>query len=141
MAEEDIMKEVCKNPSQHVCITGGEPLLQDLSKLLNLLGFFYKHLETNGTLPLPEGFNFDYICISPKEIDINLNILRASEIKVLCGPGGWEERVDFFRKRHPRVSLQPLSTYQIYTDRAIKYVKKHPGVRLSIQVHKLIGER
>jgi len=51
-----------------VCITGGEPLLQDVSRLVDLLHYDYHkvHIETNGTIipkKLPE---IDVWTISPK---------------------------------------------------------------------------
>ena len=57
MTEEDIVSEVCTYPAHHVVLTGGEPLLQLTSTLVDSL---HRHgmtvqIETNGTLPLPEG--------------------------------------------------------------------------------------
>ncbi|MDY6985399.1 MAG: radical SAM protein [Candidatus Thermoplasmatota archaeon] len=59
MREEEIVDRICGLGCKRVCITGGEPLLQDispLSKKLRAKGFWTK-LETNGSLPLAGDFD------------------------------------------------------------------------------------
>ena len=46
---EDIVKEVSKYNTEWVCITGGEPLLQDIEPLIKKLQYKIS-LETNGTI-------------------------------------------------------------------------------------------
>jgi len=56
MSDGEISDTVSGLGCRRVCITGGEPLLQDVRSLCNLLrseGFHVK-LETNGSLPLKE---------------------------------------------------------------------------------------
>ena len=65
-----------------VC-TGGEPLLQVDAPLIDALhaeGFTIA-IETNGTLPVPEGI--DWVCVSPKA-DAELVVTRGDELKVSC---------------------------------------------------------
>lgn len=51
MSPEEIYGEIKKLRYRRVCLTGGEPLLQnDLGKLLNLLADYIATIETNGSV-------------------------------------------------------------------------------------------
>ena len=52
MTEVEILQEVQRLNRKVVCLTGGEPLLQDVSLLLELLSYhgFYTVIETNGSM-------------------------------------------------------------------------------------------
>jgi len=74
VSEEEIWTEVRRLPqTTWICITGGEPLLQDLERLLDVIyrrskGRKAVSIETNGTI-IPNGgwLNFiDLLTISPK---------------------------------------------------------------------------
>ena len=52
MSPENIMKKINKFGIKRVCITGGEPLLQDLGGILDLLDSYSVSIETNGTLDI-----------------------------------------------------------------------------------------
>lgn len=117
-------------------------------------------IETNGTLPVSE--LLDYICVSPKplsyakggkKIEYNLDTLeRADEIKLVVG---WtsveeiEEQVDYFSTINPcaQIFLSPLTAFPgntlipEFTEKAVELVKRMPGVKLSMQVHKWLGIR
>jgi len=57
MSVEEIMKKISKYPCKHVCITGGEPLLQknNLDLIQTLVNKKYKiSIETNGSLSIEE---------------------------------------------------------------------------------------
>ena len=66
--EADIVKRVEQSGAEWVCITGGEPLEQDLSKLVIML----KHrginiqIETSGMYYDPIVKKMDWVCCSPK---------------------------------------------------------------------------
>jgi 7-carboxy-7-deazaguanine synthase (Cx14CxxC type) len=64
--------------SKYVVFTGGEPLLQldtALIASMHRLGFTIA-IETNGTLPVPDGV--DWVCVSPK-MGSELVVLRGNE--------------------------------------------------------------
>ena len=66
MSEDEIVAEASRHKPRHIVITGGEPALQLTESLVDKLhaaGFFIQ-VETNGTLPLPEGI--DWVTCSPK---------------------------------------------------------------------------
>lgn len=54
-----LLKEIRKFPCTNICITGGEPLLQqkELKKLVEQLPEYYIEIETNGTV-IPDTFLF-----------------------------------------------------------------------------------
>ena len=64
---KEIVNDVLKSPAEIIVITGGEPLMHDLTELTTNLKEYDKkiHLETSGTHPLSG--NFDWICFSPKK--------------------------------------------------------------------------
>jgi len=66
----EVDEEVIVKSLKHfnVCITGGEPLLQDISRLVDLLHYDYRkvHIETNGTIVPEELPDADVWTISPK---------------------------------------------------------------------------
>jgi organic radical activating enzyme len=68
MREEDIVKEIC-HPL--MILTGGEPMLQNVAKLLEMcqLTKIEVHVETNGTLRPPAAYyeNVAFWSVSPKE--------------------------------------------------------------------------
>lgn len=91
---KQIFYKIQENNNNIICFTGGEPLLQKeyLFKLIKLCGIKYSfHLETNGDLIKTEQsiFDildyFDYICISPKDIN------TANRIYNLFSSAGFTE--------------------------------------------------
>lgn len=88
---------------KRVVITGGEPLVQDIRPLVNVLRSYHYliHLETNGTLPTD--CRLDWVTVSPKTKKLNESILwKCSEIKFLCGNKGWEDLIDSVLNRYDR---------------------------------------
>ena len=66
--EEDIVKRAKQHNAKWVCITGGEPLEQDLTKLVTLLkqNGIKTQLETSGMYYSPIVKEMDWVCCSPK---------------------------------------------------------------------------
>ena len=125
-----------------VVCTGGEPLLQldaPLVEALRAAGFEVA-IETNGTQPLPPG-GIDWICVSPKA-GTELVVRAGNELKLVYPqPGAEPERYTELEFEH--FFLQPMDgPHRIENTRlAADYCMRHPGWRLSLQVHKLIGIR
>lgn len=124
---------------RYVVCTGGEPLLQLDTPLIDALHRtgFEVGVETNGTRDAPEGI--DWICVSPKA-DAELKLRHGNELKLVYPQVGVPpERfadldfVHFF--------LQPLddANREANTKAATDYCLAHPQWRLSLQTHKLIG--
>ena len=124
---------------RYVVCTGGEPLLQIDTTLIDALHTrdFEIGIETNGTLKPPGGI--DWICVSPKAgADFVLN--RGDELKLVFPQEGAEpERYSALEFRH--FFLQPMDgpSRNANTKAATAYCLAHPQWRLSLQTHKLIG--
>jgi 7-carboxy-7-deazaguanine synthase len=122
-----------------VVCTGGEPLLQLDSKLLQALhgeGFEIA-VETNGTLPPPDGV--DWLCVSPKA-GAELVVTSGDEIKLVFPQAGAEpDQFEQLGFRH--YFLQPMDgpDREANTAAALQYCLAHPRWRLSLQTHKLLG--
>jgi 7-carboxy-7-deazaguanine synthase len=126
-------------PAPLVVCTGGEPLLQLDSALID--AFHAKGLEiaveTNGTLPAPAGL--DWICVSPKA-DAALSQTGGQELKLVYPQEGVDP-ARFEGLGFQRFSLQPMDGPNLAanTQAAIAYCLAHPRWRLSLQTHKMIG--
>jgi 7-carboxy-7-deazaguanine synthase len=122
-----------------IVLTGGEPMLQVDAALITALharGFTIA-IETNGTLPVPRAI--DWICVSPKA-GADLKQRSGDELKLVYPQAGLDpQAVEDLAFTHRY--LQPMDgpDAQANTDRAIAYCKAHPGWRLSVQTHKLLG--
>ncbi|SMF61330.1 7-carboxy-7-deazaguanine synthase [Allosphingosinicella indica] len=122
-----------------VVITGGEPMLQLDAALIDALhdrGFEIA-VESNGTLPAPPGI--DWLCISPKagsEV-----VQRSGDELKLVWPQAGMEPADLLRWDFAHFLIQPMDCAKGDAARqaAIAYVMAHPGWRLSLQTHKLLG--
>ena len=166
MTEPEIVKEVIRldrewnrcnpawNDCGHVCITGGEPLLQLGYGLINALhrADYNIHIETNGTQPVPA--MIDWVTLSPKEDVPGLKgngtvvLERANEVKPVYDGTLSQERLNYWSEfPAPWHFLQPCDTGDPEKNRAllgqtIDYVQSHAGLwRLSLQTHKLLNIR
>jgi len=87
---DDLMRWA--HPYQHVCLTGGEPLDQDLEPLCDfrraypMLSPEMFHIETSGTKPFDFPHDTFWVCVSPKPGFHESIVLEADEIKVIV-PG------------------------------------------------------
>jgi 7-carboxy-7-deazaguanine synthase (Cx14CxxC type) len=122
-----------------VVLTGGEPLLQLNSPLIDALHArgFEIAVETNGTIPTMDGIN--WLCVSPKA-GAALKQKSGDELKLVypqtgIDPAGFES-LPF---RH--FFLQPMDgpNREANTQAALRYCLDHPQWRMSLQTHKLLG--
>jgi 7-carboxy-7-deazaguanine synthase (Cx14CxxC type) len=126
---------------RYTVLTGGEPLLQLDTALLDALHArgFAVAIETNGTIEVPEGV--DWICVSPKA-GAELVVRRGHELKLVYPQTGAQPE-DFAGLAFARFSLQPMDGPDVAdnTARAVDYCLRHPQWRLSLQTHKTLGIR
>ena len=122
-----------------VVVTGGEPLLQLDSALIDALHVrgFAIAVETNGTLPAPEGI--DWLCVSPKagtEI-----VQRSGDELKLVWPQAGIDPAELAGWDFDHFLIQPMDCTegQSALDRSIAFVMANPGWELSLQTHKLLG--
>lgn len=122
-----------------VVITGGEPMLQLDSKLVEALHSrgFRVAVETNGTLPAVGGI--DWVCVSPKA---GTEVVQRSgnELKLVWPQNGIDpaelESWDF---EHFLIQPMDCPDRQAAVDCAIRLAMERPLWRLSLQTHKLLG--
>lgn len=126
---------------RYIVITGGEPMLQIDQPLIDALHAqgFEIAVETNGTLPVPEGI--DWICVSPKA-GADWVQRRGHELKLVYPqPGLMPEAVEALADlQFDHWLLQPMDGLlrQQNTRRAIDLCQAHPRWRLSLQTHKIL---
>jgi 7-carboxy-7-deazaguanine synthase (Cx14CxxC type) len=124
-----------------VVLTGGEPLLQVDSALIDELHrrSFMIAVETNGTIEPPPGL--DWICVSPKG-STDLKIRAGHELKLVF-PQEDAPPERFASLCFERFSLQPMDGLDqvANTAQAVEYCLAHPQWRLSLQTHKYLGIR
>ena len=125
----------------YVVCTGGEPLLQLDTPLIDALheAGFEVGVESNGTLPAPAGI--DWLCISPKG---RAGVVQTSgnELKLVFPQVEPEAQPAMFAAMNfDHFFLQPLDCAErdAHTQSVIQYCLAHPQWKLSLQSHKLIG--
>ncbi len=127
--------------TRYVVCTGGEPLLQldtALIESLHAVGFEIA-IETNGTIVPPPGL--DWICVSPKA-GAEFNLRQGNELKLVFPQEGAAPE-KFIDLPFAHFFLQPMDgpARAANTELAVAYCLEHPQWRLSLQTHKLLGIR
>ena len=127
--------------SEHrmVVCTGGEPLLQLDTEVVDALHArgFYVAVETNGTQPAPAGI--DWTCVSPK-IGAPLKLTTGDELKLVYPQaGGDPEQFKHLDFSSFRISPMDGPNIRENTAAAVEYCLKRPQWRLSLQTHKYLG--
>jgi len=128
-----------------IVITGGEPLMHDLTMLTKALhkGGFAINIETSGSSPLSG--EIDWICLSPKKFKAPLPELipMADELKIVVfnkTDFTWAEQFAAQVSPDCKLFLQPeWDKREQMTPLIVAYIKKHPQWQLSLQTHKYIG--
>lgn len=122
-----------------VVCTGGEPLLQLDAVLIEALHAreFDIAVETNGTLPAPEGL--DWITVSPKGTS-EVVLREGHELKLVYPQAGLDP-ARYEDWNFERFSLQPMDGPRMMENAqaAFDYCTANPKWSLSLQTHKWIG--
>ena len=139
-------------PTQWVCLTGGEPLLQNIGRLVRALKAenFKIQVETNATLSPPLGVN--WYTISPKPPDYFFKPeykKKAKEVKMVVTKGFDLDVLRKLRQAFPEkipLLLQPQSNSRSSGERALSLLKRAlkdgmENIRLTAQIHKIFGWR
>lgn len=138
----DACSEAERRGVPYVVFTGGEPLLQLGSALIEAMherGFEIA-LETNGTLPVPSGI--DWLCVSPKGLT-ELVVTQGDELKLVYPQSdNRPERFAALDFRHfylQPMDRQPLGGNGTTIGDTVAYCLAHPQWQLSLQTHKIAG--
>lgn len=131
--------------SETVVVTGGEPLMWDMSLLTQKLKDNNKrvHIETSGAYALTG--TWDWICLSPKKNKLPTETVyaAANELKVII-----HNKHDFVfaEEQATKVNgnatlfLQPeWSKREEMTPLIVDYVMNNPKWRISLQTHKFLN--
>lgn len=141
---EEILLDVKKYPAEIVVITGGEPLMYELTELTSALQEenFKTHLETSGAYLLSG--SWDWICFSPKKFKKPLAevAVKADELKVIIynkSDFSWAEEHTKTVSGNCKLFLQPeWSRREEVTPLIIEYIKQNPQWEVSLQIHKYL---
>ena len=124
-----------------VVITGGEPMLQLDSALIDALhgeGFRIA-VESNGTLPATPGI--DWLCISPKA-GSEIVQRRGDELKLVWPQQGIDPAaLEDWGFTHFLVQPMDCVDRAAALDASIALAMERPKWRLTLQAHKIIGLR
>jgi 7-carboxy-7-deazaguanine synthase (Cx14CxxC type) len=122
-----------------VVCTGGEPLLQLDTPLIDALHArgFRIAVESNGTVPAPEGI--DWLCISPKagaetvqRSGDELKLVFPQPALMPDAVAGWDFKHHFVQPMDGPAQRENIAA-------AIQWCLENPRWRLSLQTHKLTG--
>ncbi|MEM9834585.1 MAG: 7-carboxy-7-deazaguanine synthase QueE [Bacteroidota bacterium] len=140
----EIVEEATQYPSRLAVITGGEPLIYDLTVLTQELkqqGFSI-NIETSGTHLLSG--QLDWVCFSPKKFKAPLPEIyeRAHELKIIIynrSDFRWAEQFAEKMNAQCQLYLQPeWSVAEKRLPQIIEYIKQNPKWRISLQTHKFM---
>lgn len=142
------IEKIVENASVHadtVVVTGGEPLMWDMTPLTERLKEknMRVHIETSGAYELSG--TWDWICLSPKKNKLPTQVVydNAHELKVIV-----YNKHDFIfaEEQAARVNknailfLQPeWSKREEMTLLIVEYVMNNPKWRVSLQTHKYLN--
>ena len=125
--------------SRLVVITGGEPMLQLDSFLVDALHSrgFRIAAETNGTLEAAPGI--DWLCVSPKAgTDV---VQRSGDELKLVWPQDGIDPVELERWSFDHFLVQPMDCErrEEAIEAAVRLAMERPRWRLTLQAHKVVG--
>jgi 7-carboxy-7-deazaguanine synthase len=144
IAVGDLVEAAVASKAPFVVITGGEPLLHDLTALTHALhnAGLVIHLETSGSSPMSG--SFDWVTLSPKRFKAPVDSVyqHVNELKVVVVNKKDFDWAEMHAERCPEgtvLLLQPEwdspKTMPWITD----YVMQHPKWGVSLQTHKFLG--
>ncbi len=141
---EELVSEVSQSKAELIVITGGEPLMYDLTYLTEQLRATGKrlHIETSGVYPVTG--QWDWICFSPKKFKKPRQefYYKSDELKVVIyhpSDLNWAEGHAAQMESETELFLQPeWSKRNLMMPLIVDYVKSSPKWRVSLQTHKYL---
>ena len=141
---EIIIEHVIESKTPAVVVTGGEPLIYNLTYLTALLKKqnIKTYIETSGAYNLSG--DWDWICLSPKKTMLpkEENYSAANELKIIVFNKHdfiWAEEQANKVSKDCYLYLQPeWSKRNEITPLIVEYVKQNPRWMISLQTHKYI---
>lgn len=145
MTVDEIVAQALQFPGRIAVITGGEPLMYDLTELTLALkeSGFRTHIETSGAYPLSG--TWDWVCLSPKKFKepVSSIFVHANELKAIVfnkSDFAFAEKNAVQVSANCRCYLQPeWGKKEEMTPLIIDYVKENPRWKISLQTHKYLN--
>jgi 7-carboxy-7-deazaguanine synthase len=145
MSLEEIVDRVLVSKADFCVITGGEPAMYDLTKLIEMLhaNNIETAIETSGCYELKGAIN--WYCFSPKKFKAPCDeaYSKADELKVVISHPSdfaWAETHAEKVSADCLLFLQPeWSKQERFLPLIIQYVKQHPKWSVSLQTHKFMN--
>jgi 7-carboxy-7-deazaguanine synthase len=156
MTIDSICEKIKKNradfPAQWVCLTGGEPLFQNIGGLVQRLKAENLKIQVETNATFFRRMAVDWYTISPKPPDYFYQPdykKRAKEIKIVVTEGLDLGPVKKLRREFPEktpILLLPRSNSKASGKLAVKLLKQAMkenvgNVRMTAQIHKIFGWR
>ena len=155
MTVSQVLDEVKKHsnpedfPNNLLIWTGGEPTLQLTDEILEFFKDYYNCIETNGTNPVPG--KIEYISCSPKVSPMVLrkNFTHVNEYRYPIEVGDVLPDISelphadnyFVSPIFIGVEKERFQQVNENIEYSIRFIKKNPEWRLSLQLHKLLSIR
>ncbi len=139
-----IVQEAAKFPARLAVVTGGEPLMHNLTDLtleLQQAGF-KTNIETSGAYLL--NGTWDWVCLSPKKFKAPVESIYpfSNELKVVVYNKSdfvWAEKHAAKVGANCKLYLQPeWDKRDEVTPLIVEYVKQNPQWQVSLQTHKYL---
>jgi organic radical activating enzyme len=139
---------------EHLCITGGEPLVHNLDPIIQawLKKVEYPqyriHIETSGTREISDYGDLVWITVSPKANYLDSMIAKANEIKFLVDENFDEKEAEKVCiktsiYKSPDIWLSPINEIKDFIkkngDKCQEIQKRYPNWRITCQLHKMLG--
>lgn len=142
---DEITSRAKRSNTEIVVITGGEPVMYDLSLLTSSLKSkgLKTHIETSGVYPITG--TWDWICFSPKKFKASHASYfdLANELKIVVyhqSDFAWAEGFASKMNAGCQLFLQPeWSKEKEMLPLIIDYVKNNPRWKVSLQIHKYMN--
>ncbi|MBS1683538.1 MAG: 7-carboxy-7-deazaguanine synthase QueE [Bacteroidetes bacterium] len=145
MSVQQIVDAVEEAGAKICVITGGEPLMYDLTALTSALRDkgIRSHIETSGAYPARG--TFDWITVSPKRYKppVESILPLASELKIVINHRNdfrWAEQYAAKVSASCKLFLSPeWEQEEEMVPMVIEYVKEHQQWEISLQIHKYLN--
>ncbi|MEP5612940.1 MAG: 7-carboxy-7-deazaguanine synthase QueE [Cyclobacteriaceae bacterium] len=141
---EELALEAERSNAEIVVITGGEPLMYDLSELTNEIHSMgmKTNIETSGAYPLTG--KWDWVCFSPKKFKEPKEefYAKSDELKVIVfnkSDFKWaQEHSNKIGERSKLYLQREWSKSKEVTPLIVEFVKQKPKWQISLQTHKYL---
>lgn len=138
----ELTEKVKESGAENIVITGGEPLMHNLTPLCQALHSAGHKLWLETSASLPFSGKWDWVCISPKKSlpPLEANLAFADELKIVISTAEDLNELHEYEQavpEHTQLYLQAeWDKRRELTPIIISHIKKHQNWRLSLQTHK-----